>query len=509
MTSKNSPKKQPQARKFFPISQKIISILFLFISLIIFVIIVCFSWTPYCGQEDLLLPNIISLIISLLIAFISYFILRKINIKQKTFQILLIAIFIITFLVQMIIIKFTFFYTGWDMAVLNLLSDSVAQTGSISDSSYLSQYPNNIPLVAILSLLKSIPGLGEDYTFILSINALVVNLAGLFTCLVIKKISKSTRLSLASLFIIIPLLLLSPWILIPYSDTFAVLSPILILYLYLSNIKPYWKYGSITILGSIGYFIKPSVAIIIISIFTIELISRHWNKKILLSKTTFKTVISILGAICLAFILKSCAYHYIGFQQDTNIKSISNPAHYLAMGQNDETCGVYSGEDSHDAQQGTSFEINKALSRFSNRSCKDHFAFFTKKLLVNYNDGTFAWGKEGNFYNNIPERNSRTSRILSDIYYDSGKYHYIFTGIEQLLWIFVLFSCIFIYKKSQTKTETILQLTIVGLFLFVMLFEARARYLFAYAPIFITCAMLGISQLKNSASKLITQLFTH
>ena len=53
--------------------------------------------------------------------------------------------------------------------------------------------------------------------------------------------------------------------------------------------------------------------------------------------------------------------------------------------------------------------------------------------------------------------------------------------------------------------EFVMQLSLFGLFLFLMLFEARSRYLFLYLPFFILLASQGLSQAavwgKNGAAR--------
>ena len=170
MATKNLVKK----RQISLLLQNSISKLYTIIFATIFFVILCFSWISYCSKSKLFLPNIVSLILILLLGIGAYFLSKKFKINIKHFKITLFAFFIIIYIIQVIIILFAFFRTGWDAGSVNIISDSVVETGypptTGSDSTYLSRYPNNIFLVAILSLVKSIPILGDKYPFLLSIN---------------------------------------------------------------------------------------------------------------------------------------------------------------------------------------------------------------------------------------------------------------------------------------------------------------------------------------------------
>ena len=74
----------------------------------------------------------------------------------------------------------------------------------------------------------------------------------------------------------------------------------------------------------------------------------------------------------------------------------------------------------------------------------------------------------------------------------------MFKYITQGAWLFVLF-CLslngFLKKKYLNDNIRVLFLALIGLFIFESIFEARARYLYTYVPIFIVTAMLGLKAL--------------
>ena len=143
-----------------------------------------------------------------------------------------------------------------------------------------------------------------------------------------------------------------------------------------------------------------------------------------------------------------------------------------------------------------------------------------KKTLANFGDGTYAWGVEGGFYDvTFPDKNNTLSPFLKNLYYNTGAYYSYFATFEQFIWLSLLVcssGAVFYYgtdRKRRTETVSVILLTLIGLMLFVTLFETRARYLFIYGPFFIISACIGLqgyidlvrSMRKTSDSKAISE----
>jgi len=119
-----------------------------------------------------------------------------------------------------------------------------------------------------------------------------------------------------------------------------------------------------------------------------------------------------------------------------------------------------------------------------------------KKTLVTYNDGTFAWSQEGSFYWRVNEEKSKIERFFRNIYYETGSNHSIFKYIVQGAWLTILVMQslnTFIKRKDMDNNVRVILLSLIGLFIFESIFEARARYLYTYVPIFIISGMIGLN----------------
>ena len=173
--------------------------------------------------------------------------------------------------------------------------------------------------------------------------------------------------------------------------------------------------------------------------------------------------------------------------------------HYLMMGLSQDTTGCFNSGDVTESLAIDTYEnrIDKNKAKFIDRakelSGKKATTFYLKKLLVNYNDGTFAWGKEGWFYKTLKENDSNLSKELKSFYYNDGENFKIFTSIMQTIWLTIIILIVItsIFAKIDNK-KSVIFLSIIGLTLFTLLFEARARYLYLYSTYYIILAVIGV-----------------
>lgn len=418
---------------------------------------------------------------------------------------------IILFGVQLIVAWQIYFKTGWDCGILVKMAQDVAYNyADIGSNSYFSMYPNNVLLVAVFAAVLRFTkflGFHADYFPLVMIGCLLVNMAGFFMADCIRKLTKKNWLALVSWGMYMVLCGLSPWISIPYSDTFSILFPILCiwLYMYRTEKNKYFIWGGIGFFGWLGYYIKPTVILVVLGLVALEVwhfISNYDNKQ---RRKTVRSAVTIAGALVFSVLLATSfnevARQKMGFTPNENKKF--TPAHYMMMGLNYDTGGTYDQWDVNysasaasvkERNQNAVKEIGNRLSDMGVSGLASHVA---RKMLTNFNDGTFAWGREGEFYWNIQEKNNGLSKKLRSYYYDEGSYYPLFQVISQGMWILTLglILCLALPRKERAdRTTAAVLLGLLGIICFVMLFEARARYLYLYSPVFILAAALGLER---------------
>ena len=95
------------------------------------------------------------------------------------------------------------------------------------------------------------------------------------------------------------------------------------------------------------------------------------------------------------------------------------------------------------------------------------------------------------------------SPLLRSIYYShEGALYPAYANVVQALWMGVLALCAAASLCRQDERAAVLMLTLLALTLFETLFEARARYLFIFAPLYIALATCGIQACRERCARL-------
>ena len=218
MKKSDNKEKQQSTSKLL----KCISILYGIIFVVVLFLLFFISGVDYHLKRRFILSNIISIIPIIGIFILFYKTIKKEDISDTKYKKILALISALIAIIQIILILNIYFYTDWDVKVVRGLVNKYLSTGNLKDEFYLSIYPNNILLVGILALIKKIPFIGNYYITTLIFNSQCVNIAGMLTSLTIKNMH-SKKAGLLCYLVMAPLTLLSPWIVIPYTDTIALL----------------------------------------------------------------------------------------------------------------------------------------------------------------------------------------------------------------------------------------------------------------------------------------------
>lgn len=420
-------------------------------------------------------------------------------------NIIFICTAIILFALQVTISWNIYFYTGWDTRTITSTAISIANGQIPVATDYYSIYPNNLMLTSIYVLIIKFAQflkMSDPYFALIFIGNLLVNLSGVLIVLSVRKLIPNRKIIFLSGILYILLIGLSPWLVIPYSDAYGMIFPILAFYIYLhikegnQHLCIWFLLGVVCLLG---YKIKPTIIIVLMAIIIIESLNLlNYNKEKLI-RFLFNMMM-----ICFAAILVTCASGIsksivnLPIDKERSLTYV----HYLMMGLNEEGTGGYYKKDVklsksiHNKNEREEAELKVIKKRLKNYGVIGYAKFISKKTLFIYNDGTFAWGKEGAFYNVMLEpKNDTISPFLRNIYYEEGKYFSIYRLITQSVWILVLvlyLGCIFSLKGERKLAVEIIILSIIGITLFLLLFEARGRYLYCYSPFFVVGAMIGL-----------------
>lgn len=432
---------------------------------------------------------------------------------------------IIYFLVLMYISYNIIFQPGWDAGVIVGASRKMVD-GELSANynNYYSLHPNNLLITCIYAVvfkLNCVCGVfdGENEIMALvSFLCLIQTVTAYLVFYILREVLTSRYAVWVTWAVYLIFMGAVPWVLVPYTDAAGVIIPVAIFALYLKQKKKEQITNWIWIgcLIFVGYYIKPQTIIIGIAIVLIEVIkafSRNKKENLMLKKI----FICMIAVVLCRNIYQNLVIPNTGFELDEELEL--GAEHMLMMGQNLESNGVYSEGDVafsmsiKTKQERKEANKEKAKERIQIMLKEGTFlSHLQKKALVNFNDGTFAWGKEGGFIKTeYAGRNQFVSPFLKKVIYPSGEYRKLVSTFKQIMWLTILFFCIgvvLLVKSDSSKKEevVIMSLATIGVFLFVMIFEARARYLYTYVPFLVILASIGYCEMRKSIIKIYTSI---
>ena len=488
------------------------------------------------GNKVLLLCTFIGVLILSLF----YFVLRKIPYNRHTITGVAIFAFltcILFYLVNVNISKCIAFYGGWDCGMVANSARWVYEGGELGYDDYYSIYSNNVPITWLLLKLYSISSslFGYPYNpeFIwIQFQCIMFSMAVFLSVMTVLIICKKIAVAILTLLINCWFLTLSPWKIIPYTDGSTIAIPILIIFLYavLLRLKPRWKYFLWLIMSFVGVWggiMKATCYVTLIAIVLVDFVWILFEQVSIRSKAK-KLVFRVVLLACGFLLATYCKYGmYQTLNYEYNYDMEIGWSNYLYNGLNEETTGACSGEGLEIVRTyaGSSratrnmYEMEGVKERLVNKGIRGLLDFWIRKQVMNYNDGTFSWFQEGFFnawaYEDIID--SSWEEPLKNFYWEDGENFILFTTLSQGIWIFVLLGVIveallllissLIRLKSQVDNRLMLSealcirtvgiVAFIGIFLFVMLFEGRARYLFNSIPVFSTMAVVGYCEMME------------
>lgn len=429
------------------------------------------------------------------------------KIKEKKLLIMTVIGLIVFLILE--IISYIFFKVeyNWDFKWLMETALDLAQTGNSDTLYYFKIFPNNIGALVLITIAVKLFNANIIGAYVLNIT--FIFLAALFTVLVARKIG-GEKLGLNAMILLLgfmPMYLNTP---IVYTDSLSIAFPIATLYFWIiakekkekSKKKYYLFLTIVAILGVLAYYIKANsaivfVAIIIDSIFT--------NKKMLKDSLLLLLIFILLMLLGNIFIEKYLI-------QDKRKNDMEYPlTHYLMIGVGLPTTeggtaigyGAYSEIDAHFTSVQPTYQAKKEANikvlkeRLENFGFYGYIKFLLKKFNYVWNDGTYyvlsviGW-------DTINTKSILYRVVLGDL---SEKFvRPYMTYYNNVIFILLLYLSIknFI-DKNDDDIVRITGISIVGIAIFLLFWEARSRYVYILMPLFCILGAKGINEISNNS----------
>lgn len=477
----------------------------------------------YVCKNNCPVPNVVFVAVILAFLALVFFIAGRVNDRNSSrpqhaprefhrLKKILGILTLLLFAAQIVYAAFIYFETGWDCRSLVTMAQSLCFDGaSIGNDHYFSIYPNNVFLTGIFAgILKAVfmCGINSDYFPLIIFGALLVSLSGYFMADCVRVLTGRKSLMIGAWVVFVLLTGLSPWVSIPYSDTYSIFFPTFAVWLFLTGTDK--NYGFlwffITLTCFVGYFIKPTVLLTFMVLVFFEVfhfICGHKSERTSnrIKKALFTSLAVVLGVV-ISLAMRTGMEKITGFEPDET-RSFT-PMHYLMMGANAEYGGGYNQTDVNlsysyeTVDERNEKDLAEAIKRYKDMFPARIISFEAQKCLTNFNDGTFAWGNEGDFYWTYYETGNPVALGIRSYVYHIGENHGAYVAFTQFWWMFVLCaSALMIIKgrKYSDYRETAVCVCFLAIIVFLTVFEARARYLYLYSPIIYMVASLGFNRL--------------
>ena len=405
--------------------------------------------------------------------------------------------------------------TGWDaheVASIALVPAPLSEHFDLFWTTYVARYPNNLFIIWCLRVLEAcraaIVPWADPYTVFALAACFATSLSfGLFMRLTSTLLS-DVRAELFADIVYLLLICFSPWFMIPYTDTFGLCLCTMVLWCLVCIRNPWAKWALIGFFGIIGYAIKPTVIFCLAAAVVASAAVRITSAKL---KTAALSALCLVAGIALAsFVVNSAkASLHVTWEPEAEF----TVDHYLMMGLNNETDGSFHEPDVEFSASQPDVETRKTANRqVAGQRLKDFgvgglAGHLLRKLLLNYNDGAFSWGAEGGFYTYARPTTGWLPDLLRAYYYSTSPTYGAFRTLQQLLWLLVLAAipCTLLSMKESGAADKLaddklvalatMLASIVAVTIFLLVFEARARYLFLYGAFFVLLAGNGMQTL--------------
>lgn len=501
--------------KIFKYLERVIILIFVLIMLgiisltaIIFVRQYNMPITTNIEQYQLLLLNVVLLCLAIILLIFTPKILKQVaNISVSKKHSIIIALLLTCsyFGIALFWIVKSDLTIMWDYRDLYNLATIYFETGSlaamndaelttqsliINGVTYLNQFPNNLGLLFLLIVVGHIFG-HSVLTYGVG-NLLMMCITFILIFSLIKKHKKNNALALFGMIfsmLFLPFLLYTP---IFYNDVLVM--PFILTSLYLLFDDQYHltknklKLFAVFLLMSVGFIFRAPLIIVIIAIIIIFILH--------------KRIVAIACFLLTVFTLMTSFNFFVdqtGIYEDR--KEIGVPVfHWIAMAQNEYTLGqnyIYDYLDTFEMlynkrPKSEIVEKKKALflERIKEKGLVGNIVFNAKKI-------SYLWGDplyEG-WFTYLLDPNDK--QIHKNMFSDGigAIFIYSYAKVYQnILYIgLLLLGVQKLIKKRYNAFDLITMLTLIGFFLFYLLWEVHPRYLLCVLPVFITYLFVGRS----------------
>lgn len=463
-----------------------------------------YLWTCFYKYNSFML--IIRTLVTVAISILVWFGLKKVNHFLEKYAKWIVGGFLVAmFVLQIVFGYFLEITPNWDFRSIYQGAIDWVETGSFENfNDYYYMYPNNLgPMTFLMVCFRMAHLFGiTDYYMVGTVVNAILNICMMLVVFLICKRLLSVRAGIFSLFIFAVSLPSYFCASVFYTDVLSMIFPVLFFYLYLrlkDEGKTVKKIIYAILMGLVifvGIEIKFTVVIVGIALLIEAILNA--NKKNLIIGVSTVFLILIIGFFTFDSVI------YSGHLDKSTADTRNFPAlHWIMMGLQGN--GGFSLNDENFTKSfSNTDERNQALKdeishRIDNLGASGIFRLIMDKSTKCFGDGTYELAAF--FYHGMAK-----DTVLNDYVVGSGS-HYsqyqifctgIFLGFLLLLVIGTFGKCMACTGKKEIDTSFLIPgLSVLGILLFLLMWETSARYITNYIPMIYIGAVIGMSEISK------------
>jgi hypothetical protein len=436
--------------------------------------------------------NVITLILAVTLS-VMMFLFRKnlIKLLEKTSKSYTVSILLgLSLLLQTIAIRELSVTPSWDFGAVINSAKLFVESGEIGE--YFTIYPNNILLVCILALIGKIstPDLINFQVF----NVIVITISQYLIYRIAKRVA-GVAVGIASLLVSVlffPYIFFAP---IVYTDTISLIFLLLPLHILVNKKGEFRGHFliviSASILFSFGMLLKGSLVIFLIAFSIVLFLNQKKWKKLYF-------IIPFIILLIVKSLFNSSIYQF-EILDKVNVEQKSMPlTHWIVMGQNKNKFGKYSQDDvvwtkdllrKYPREVVSQVHYQELKNRISEKGLMGNISFNIEKIGHTWTDGTYY---SLNKLRRIPEHPENFTHLTTQTL------GHLIQGYARVQHLMLLIGLLFFLKlKNKNSFATFAMLSLIGFFLFFIIWETRSRYLVSLTPIIIMMSCMGYLKVFN------------
>lgn len=390
-------------------------------------------------------------------------------------------------------------YYQTDNMWLHLGSAMLAGGGTLEGSllDYFAIHSQNVFLLFLFTNILRVSalfGVESTYVPLLVVQYVVVCAAAVLVAILFYRLIRSKVTAFLFWLVFVLYAAMMPSLTIPYTDGYSLWCVPAVLLLYFWRPQKVWKdrlrYAFIGVIVFVGYKIKAQVVVVFVALLIVDFVRILSGKMpggwwLLLFELIGLAGGWIFTTVCIATL-----------RIDLNHQQSLTFLHYWYMGLNASTFGQYSNEDwLFSLDKGRGADLRGGLERLREFGFFGYLSFLNDKLAVVYQCSDFGFSDcfYATLHNDPDFAAEGIVGLVTRSIYVGGAGHEAFLQWTSVFWAFVWGCPVFIAAALRKKREEdmALLLSIVGIVLFTLLFEANFRYIYGYLPVLLLIGARG------------------